>query len=150
MFTLRLRVFLIAIIFSFIQLHAQVAPERSTPFTAVKWIQYNPYVMIDGEWYLLVLVNNTAANKIVDYCKQNKPSQWQKFFSEDFVDAMKGIGAPLQTNVKLTLIKDGKTIEKTLEMTTDNRKKVRDYNTANPTSTAGKSPRAPVRRCPAQ
>lgn len=117
----------------------QPAPERSTPFTAVKWLQENPYVMVENEWYLLVAVDGTEAKAIVDYCKKIKGSRWQKYFSEDFVEALTGMGKPPQQKVKLLLINDGKTFEKTLEMTTDNRRKVWTYNNENQLTTEGKT-----------
>lgn len=114
----------------FLKVSAQDAPVRSTPFTAVKWLQYNPYVMVNDEWYLLVMVDNTEAKTIVDFCRNKYGDRWQKRFSEDFVDVLTAMGKAPKANVKL--LKDGKFFDKTLVMTTDNRKKVYDYNKQNP------------------
>ncbi len=131
-------IFLCFVLFSQ-KVSAQTAPLRTTPFIAVKWLQDNPYVMVDNEWYLLVAVDDTEAKAIVDYCKKIKGRWWQKFFLEDFVEAFIGMEKPLQTTVKLKLIKDGKIYDKTLGMTTDNRRKVWEYNNANLTKTEGKT-----------
>lgn len=116
----------------FLKVSAQEPLPRYTPFTAVKWLQDNPYVMVDNEWYLLVMVNNTEAKSIVDFCKKKYGDKWQKRFSEDFSIVIEAMGNPPKSEVKLKLMKDGKTVDRTLTMTADNRKQVVEFNRDHP------------------
>lgn len=110
----------------------QDAPVRTTPFTAVKWDGDIPYVMVGGELYLLVTVEKIKAEDIVAFCKANKGERWKKAFSEDFVEVMQQMGHTLPLKVELVLEKNKKRVTKKETMTAENRKKVRDYNKANP------------------
>ncbi|MFM9943731.1 MAG: hypothetical protein ACKVQB_00720 [Bacteroidia bacterium] len=110
----------------------QDAPLRTTPFTAVKWDGDVPYVMVGGEWYMLVTAEKVKTEDIVAYCKANKGERWKKAFSEDFAEVMQQLGHTLPLTVELVLKKDKKTSIKKETMTTDNRKKVKEYNKANP------------------
>ncbi|MCD6010760.1 MAG: beta-lactamase [Flavipsychrobacter sp.] len=113
---------------------AQNAPERTAPYSAVKWLQANPYVMVNDGWYLLVKLHGTEANKIVAFCKQEKGDRWQKWFSEDIVEVMQKMGKPLPTTVEMLLIKDGKTQTVKAEMTKENRRAAWKYNNDNPSA----------------
>lgn len=122
---------ILVLLFSASPIAAQDAPAKSTPFTAVKWLQYNPYVLVNNEWYLLVLVENTDAKTIVDFCKAKYANTWQKRFSEDFTDVLTDMGKAPKASIRLKLLKDGKLFDKTLAMTAENRRKVLQYNNEN-------------------
>jgi hypothetical protein len=130
----------------FLKVSAQEPRPRYTPFTAVKWLQNNPYVMVGAEWHLLVMVDNTEAKTIVDFCKKKYPDRWQNKFSEDFNLVLEAMGKPAKSEVKLKLIKDGKIIDKTLAMTTENRKKVLQYNRENPSAENAKTQKEVVEK----
>lgn len=130
----------------FLSVSAQDTRQRLTPFTAVKWLQNNPYVRVNNDWYLLVMVNSTDAKTIVDHCKSKYPDKWQKRFSEDFNIMLEEMGKPLKGEVKLKLLKDAKFIDKTLTMTTDNRKEVLRYNQENPAAESGQTQKEIVDR----
>jgi hypothetical protein len=112
--------------------YAQNAPEHTAPYSAVKWLQSNPYVMIDGEWYLLVQLQGIESAKIASFCKNEYGEKWQKRFSEDIVEVMQKMGKSLPMAVDMMLIKDGKTIKRTAEMTKKNRINTWNYNHDNP------------------
>ncbi len=116
------------VLFSVSCAHSQNAPEKTAPFTAVKWLQNNPYVMVDGEWHLLVDLEGTEASQIVQFCQKEYGSKWQKRFSEDLVEVMQTMNKPLPTTVSMTLIKNGTTRTAKKLMTKENRKAAWEYN----------------------
>lgn len=119
------------LLFVFSIAFAQSSLERTAPFTAVKWVQDNPYVQVDGDWHLLVSVNKTEAAKIVAFCKKEYGERWKKRFSEDLPEVMQKMGKPLSATVDLVLIKDSKTITRKASLTKENRRAVYTYNNAN-------------------
>ncbi|MBC7864087.1 MAG: hypothetical protein IAF38_14015 [Bacteroidia bacterium] len=121
--------FLLLLAFVFQYAAAQV-PEKASPFTAVKWEGETPIVRVENEWYTLKQLDGVDASKIISYCKKQYGDRWQKRFSEDLVEVMKGMGQTPQTNAKLTLVKDKATVQKTAAMTKENRQAVWKYNNA--------------------
>lgn len=115
------------------------APEKSTPFTAVKWEGEKPVIRFENEWYSFIRFEKIPVENIIAFAKEKHGSRWQKRFSEDFVELLRTMGENPQIQVKLTLEKNGKTIEKTGTMTTENRRKVWQYNDEQPTADVKKS-----------
>lgn len=115
-------------------LFAQEALERSAPFSAVKWDGETPIVLID-DWYTLTAVNGVPVKDIVAFSKKKRKSSWQKYFSEDIIEAMNGLGKPLQVTTTLSFINDGKSVAKSVEVTKEKRRSVREYNKENPIPT---------------
>lgn len=118
--------------------HGQLAPDRSAPFTAVKWEGETPIVMLD-EWHTLTAIDGTPVKDIIAFSKKVQKSRWQKYFSEDIVEAMRGLDKPLNITSTLTLLKEGKAISKQVAVTTDNRKSVWKYNNDNKKTTPSSS-----------
>lgn len=125
---IRILLILTIALFNAGRVYSQNAPEKTAPFTAVKWLQDNPYVMVDGEWYLLVALEGTKANHIVVFCQKEYGNKWQKRFSEDLVEVMQVMNKSLPETVSMKLIKDGKTHNIKRLMTKENRKAVWEYN----------------------
>jgi hypothetical protein len=129
--------FLFAIIISISYSFAQV-PDKAAPFTAVKWENETPIVKVDEEWFTLKQIDGIDAGKIIAHCKKEYGDKWQKRFSEDLVEALKGMGHTPQTQAKLTLLKGNTTVQKTAAMTKENRQAVWQYNNGNTSTTAPK------------
>jgi len=114
------------------------APDKSAPFTAVKWEKDLPWIILSQEdkWHQLYAINGTEVYKITAYCRKKYGDKWQKRFSEDLVEVLTGMGQAPEKNVKLTLRAGTKYVDREEEMTTENRKKVWEYNnTGNISST---------------
>lgn len=108
---------------------AQNAPEKSAPFTAVKWEGNLPEVQIDEEWYGLSGIDGLTIQDFESFgIKTYGPSKWKKRFSEDLVEFMTAIGKAPKSTVALVLLKNGKTINRSAAMTEANRRAVWNYN----------------------
>jgi len=106
---------------------AQV-PDKASPFTAVTWDGDQPNVRFDGDWYTFHAIDGISVSSIIEYCKKEYESRWQKRFSEDFVEVLTGMGVDVNTSVQLELGKDGQRMTRTGTMSEDYRDIVRDYN----------------------
>jgi hypothetical protein len=109
-------------------LAVQAAPERSAPFTGVKWDGDAPSVRVGGEWQALVSLDGIPAAKLVAAAKTEYGDRWQKRFSEDLVELLRKLGRAPQATVELELAKDGKTVKRSEAMTEANRNAARAYN----------------------
>ncbi len=103
-------------------------PDKASPFTAVKWERDQPIVKFENEWYTLLKLEHLNAEKIIDFAKKSYGDKWQKRFSEDLVEVLTGMGYTPKAKVNLILKKDGKVIEKTGQMTEENRRLVWQNN----------------------
>jgi hypothetical protein len=128
-------------------LAVQAAPERSAPFTGVKWDGEAPSVRVGGEWHALVSLDGIPAAKLVSACRTEYGDRWQKRFSEDLVELLKKLGRAPQATVELELMKDGKTVKRGEAMTEANRNAARAYNRDGEAAPAVEAPAAerPVR-----
>ncbi len=104
------------------------APDKSAPFTAVKWENELPVVRIDNDWFSLEKLDKTDIKSIIEYCKKEYDDNYQKRFSEDLVEVLKKMGMTPGLHVEMELKKDGKTIVKQIEMTKENRRLAWQYN----------------------
>jgi hypothetical protein len=105
----------------------------------VKWENETPVVQVDGEWFTLKQIDGSTTEKIIAYCKKQYGDKWQKRFSEDLVEVLKGMGHSPQPTAMLTLMKGSTIVQKQASMTSENRQAVWKYNsgnTASATSTA--------------
>ena len=110
---------------------AQTAPEKSSPFTAVKWVNDQPSVQFQGEWFEPFSIDGVTVERILKHCKEEHGRRYQKRFSEDLVEIMGEMGYQLKPEVKLVLKMDGRTVVRTGQMTEANRRMVWTYNQEN-------------------
>lgn len=81
--------------------------EKASPFTAVKWEKEQAVVQFEDEWYHFEKLDNLTQKDILDFCKSQFGDKWQKRFSEDLVEVLKGLGYQPNIEVTLQLSKDG-------------------------------------------
>ncbi len=81
--------------------------EKASPFTAVKWEKEQPIVQFDNEWYHLEKLDVFTTKELLDFCKKQFGTKWQKRFSEDLVEVLLGLGYQPDIKVALQLSKDG-------------------------------------------
>jgi hypothetical protein len=90
---------------------ATPAPERSSPFEAVRWSDAGtPEVQVEGTWYVPMSINGVAVSEILDFCNKRYGDRARKRFEEDLVAALRAMEHPLPATVRLGLrtIGDGK------------------------------------------
>lgn len=121
-------------------LGVQGAPEKASPFTAVRWEGDVPSVQFEGEWYGLVSLDGVTREKLVEFCKNEYGDRWKKRFSEDLVEVLKKMGQTPKASALLVMSKDGASVTKTGAMTEENRRKVMQGDRA-----AGEAPARPGR-----
>ena len=107
---------------------AQQAPEKSSPFTAVKWDGDSPQVQFEGEWFLFESLDGITSEQILSHAKEKHGNRWQKRFSEDLVEILGEMGHQPKTEVTLVLSQGGTTMTKNGIMSEDNRRSVWNYN----------------------
>lgn len=120
-------VFIILSHASILPIYSQPAPERSTPYAAMKWEADTPLILLDA-WYTLTAIDGVPINEIITFAKKEKKSRWQKYVSEDIVEIMRLIEKPMNSTASLSLTKDGRALTKQVELTKENRRSVRKYN----------------------
>lgn len=123
---------------SFLALSQQLNLAKASPFTAVKWQNKQPIVQFKNEWYTLEKLDVHTTQALLDFCKAQYGSKWQKRFSEDLVAVLQTMNTPPQTTVQLILSKNNTTITTIGTYTFENRQKVLLYNKQHNTLT--KSP----------
>lgn len=102
--------------------------EKASPFTAVKWEKDLPIVQFDNEWYYLEKLDRFSTNELIDFCKKQYGSKWQKRFSEDLVEVLSGLNDQDLSTVELQLSKNGISRSYTGIFTTENRNRAVQYN----------------------
>lgn len=102
--------------------------EKASPFTAVKWEKEQPVVQFDNEWYHLEKLDGFNKNELLDFCKKQFGLKWQKRFSEDLVEVLRGLGHQPNIKVVLQLSKDGVVNTYTGTFTIENRNRTVLYN----------------------
>lgn len=108
--------------------HAESAPERSSPFTAVDWQDDQPLVQFEGEWYEPLRLDSLDIEEILSFCRKTYGDKWKKRFSEDLVEVLDAMGHSAQVNMTLRLRRDGQISTAMGEMTEDNRRAVWKFN----------------------
>ena len=102
--------------------------EKASPFTAVKWKNNQPIVQFNNEWYTLEKLDVYTTKEVLDFCKQEFGTKWQKRFSEDVVEVLKKMGSPPNEKVKLLLSYGTQQKNVIGTYTFENRQKVRAYS----------------------
>lgn len=105
--------------------------EKASPFTAVKWKNNLPIVQFNTKWYTLEKLDLFTTKELLDFCKQNFGTKWQKRFSEDLVEVLKKMDTPPNEKVNLVLSQGSKQINMIGTYTLENRRKILQYNNAN-------------------
>lgn len=102
--------------------HAKLAP-----FTDVRWGGDSPMVEIDGDWYLLLSIDELDVKAIVAFCQETYGGKWRKRFGEDLVQVLTEMGHRPGNTVRLDLHSvgpDGERRVRDVAMTAENRRKV--------------------------
>lgn len=102
-------------------LFAQLAEERTAPFSGARMQGSQLMVKVEGKWYGLKAIDGTSTASIIKQCKE-EDDEWLEVFSEDIVEVMQALGKPLKQTSKLTLDDNGSTITKTVAVTKENRR----------------------------
>ncbi len=110
---------------------AQLAEERTAPFSGVKPNSGKIELLVEGKWYAARSINGVDINAIVNYCKKKEQEDWLEYFAEDIVEVMQGLKKPLKTTTTLKLIDNGKVISKTVSVTKEKRRAARDHHYKN-------------------
>ena len=126
----------------------QEAPDKASPFTAVKWDGDKPLVEFEGDWHEFVSLDGVTCDQLVSFCKKEYGRRWRKGFGEDLVEALRKMDKTPKTTVALVLSRDGKNVEKAGTLSKENRRKVWDYNKEHPPK-ADPETRAAARPAPA-
>lgn len=126
-----MRKFFIFIVLCFSSLLAfsqKLELEKASPFTAVKWENDQPVVQFDNEWHHLEKLDAFTTKELLDFCKEQFGSIWQKRFSEDLVEVLQGLGYQPHVKVTLQLSKEGISTTYTGTFTSENRRSSLRYN----------------------
>lgn len=86
-----------------VALQGQGAVPELAPFTDVRWNGVLPEIEVGGAWYGCLAIDGTSAESIVDHCKQQHGSKWQKRFGEDLVQVLTEMGVVPGESVTLVL-----------------------------------------------
>lgn len=106
----------------------KLALEKASPFTAVKWEKEQPVVQFDNEWYHFEKLDGFIKEELLEFCKKQFGSKWQKRFAEDLVEVLRGLGYQPDIKVTLQLSKNGILNNYTGTFTVENRNKLLLYN----------------------
>ena len=106
----------------------QLTLTKASPFTAVRWEKEQPIVQFKDEWYQFEKINGLGKEVILDFCKKQYQSKWQKRFAEDLVEALTALGHQPDVKVVLQLSKNGISSTYTGTFTSENRNKLLLYN----------------------
>jgi hypothetical protein len=107
---------------------AQAAPDRASPFTAVRWQGEDPRVQVDGAWYEFESLDGISKSDILAFARQTYGDRWQKRFSEDLVELLRTMGRQPGAEVRLGLRLNGQAVTRTARMTEENRSSVVRFN----------------------
>jgi C-terminal processing protease CtpA/Prc len=102
--------------------------EKASPFTAVRWEREKPIVQFDNEWYNLEKLDRFSTNELIDFCKKQYGSKWQKRFSEDLVEVLSGLNDQALSTVELLLSQNGISRSYKGIFTIENRIRAVQYN----------------------
>lgn len=106
----------------------KLALEKASPFTAVKWEKEQPIVQFDNEWYHFERLDHFGKDELLDFCKKQFGSKWQKRFAEDLVEVLREIGYQPLVKVKLQLSKHGISSTYIGTFTGENRNSLLQFN----------------------
>ena len=114
---------------------AQLAEERTAPFSAAKYESGKLSILVEGDWYVLKSIDGFNTNVIISECRK-EDDDWLEVFSEDIIEIMQALGSPLKTTAKLVLSKNGATVTKNVSVTKEKRRAAREYHNSNGASSA--------------
>jgi len=76
---------------------------QGVPYEDLRWLRDSPEVLVDGEWYALVAIDDLRSAYLVGFCQQNSERNWRKRFSEDLMQVLNRQGNLGIGGVDLTL-----------------------------------------------
>ncbi len=106
----------------------QLTLAKASPFTAVRWEKEQPIVQFENEWYEFEKIDGLSKEVILNFCKKQYGSKWQKRFAEDLVEVLTALGHQPDVKVSLQLSKNGISSIYTGTFTSENRNKLLLYN----------------------
>lgn len=121
---------LIILCFTSIVFGQKLELEKASPFSAVKWKKEQPIVKFENEWFDFEKLDHFSKEEILDFCKTAYGDKWQKRFSEDLVDVLKGLGYQPNVKVNLKFSKNGVSQTRIGTFTFENRQLSLHYNKA--------------------
>lgn len=108
------------------------AEQKTTPFSAIKWVEGEPILKIDTQWYDFISMGAYSKDFLLKKCKSIYPRLWKKRFGEDYVEFLWKI------DIKPRLVEDfvlkndkGETVRLALTFTKEKRKDTHNYYLAN-------------------
>lgn len=112
---------LILTVITFSSFSNKLTLEKASPFTDIKWENDIPTVKFKETWYKLEKIEHFTQKQLLDFCKENYGSKWQKRFSEDLVEVLNAMGYAPNVEVNLKLIQNGVSKKFVGEFTEENR-----------------------------
>lgn len=100
---------------------------KVAPYTGVRWEDDRPIVQVQGRWSPLVSIDGIPIDRIMEFAQKQFGDKARKRFAEDLVELLATMGNEPQWEVTLGLeTKDGQVKHLGIEMTEENRSRVRD------------------------
>ncbi|MCH2162571.1 MAG: S41 family peptidase, partial [Phycisphaerales bacterium] len=122
----------------------QNAGSKTSPFEQLRWVNDQPEVFVQSEWYRPVAIEGVQVKEILDFCTRQWPGLMKKRFGEDLPEALELMGQPLPRKVTLALVRlsDGQAVElKGIAMSAANRRAILQANRQD-----ASIPQRPIRR----
>ena len=126
---MKIRILILLLILSSSNAIAQkLQLEKASPFTAVKWEKEQPIVQFNNDWYVFEALDHLSKKEVLNFCKKTYGNKWQKRFSEDLVEVLKGLNYMPEKQVKLKLANRGISNEYIGTFSSENRLSCLNYN----------------------
>ena len=110
---------------------AQHAPDKTSPFEMIRWVDDTPQVLVESTWYEPVAIEGVPVTDILDFCATRWPGLMKKRFGEDLPEALQLMDRRLPVGVDLDLIRLSDRASITLEdveMSKSNRRAILQAN----------------------
>lgn len=101
---------------------------KAAPFTQLRWNDLAPEVLVQGNWYELLAIDDLTAGQMVSFCRKTwGEGGWKRKLSEELVEVMTRMGKTPGATVllKLRSSTSGKEMELAAAMTAENREATR-------------------------
>lgn len=100
---------------------------RVAPFTAVRWVNDEPEVRIDDEWFRSISIDGIPTSRITRFAEARFGERARMRFAEDLVEVLSSMGHDPEWTVTLELENgEGVAEKRRIRMTAENRNRVRE------------------------